>query len=54
MASKGLFASEDIKKGETVRLIKGEMKFKVNNGVEDALANPNWIGVAQDQLIEIN
>lgn len=49
---KGLFAGEDIKRGETIRLIKGEMKFKVNKGLEDALANPNWIGVAQDQWID--
>ena len=28
------------------------MKFKVNHGVEDALANPNWIGVDQDQWID--
>ncbi len=52
IAGKGLFAGEDVKRGETIRLIKGEMKFKVNNGVEDALANPNWIGVAQDQWID--
>jgi len=49
---KGLYAGEDVKRGETIRLIKGEMKFKVNHGVEDALANPNWIGVAQDQWID--
>ncbi len=49
---KGLFAGEEIKRGETIRLIKGEMKFKVNNGLEDALANPNWIGVSQDQWID--
>ena len=49
---KGLFAGEDVKKGETIRLIKGEMKFKVNHGIEDSLANPNWIGLDQDQWID--
>lgn len=49
---KGLFAGEDIKAGETIRIIKGVLKFKINKGVKDALANPNWIGVAQDQWID--
>ncbi len=49
---KGLFAGEDIKGGETIRIIKGVMKFKVNKGIKDATANPAWIGVAQNQWID--
>ena len=49
---KGLFAGENIKKGEVIRRITGVMKFKVNKNKKDALDNPNWIGVAQDQWID--
>lgn len=48
----GLFAGENIKKGDHIRRITGIMKFKVNKGVKDAIAHPNWIGVDQDQWID--
>lgn len=48
----GVMAGENIKKGELIRYIKGEMKFKVNKSKDDALSNPDWIGIAKDQWID--
>jgi uncharacterized protein len=48
----GVNIGENVKKGEIVSRIKGEMKFKVNKGLEDTFANPDWVGVAKDQWID--
>ena len=48
----GVNLGEDAKKGEVISRIKGEMKFKVNKNKRDALANPDWVGVAKDQWID--
>lgn len=41
----GLRAGENIKKGEIIRPITGEIKFFVPKNKKDSLSNPNWIGV---------
>lgn len=41
-----------MKKSEVISRIKGEMKFKSNQDKNDALANPNWIGIEKDQWID--
>lgn len=48
----GVMAGEDIKKGELIRYIKGDIKFKVNSSEKDALDNPDWVGIAKNQWID--
>ena len=48
----GVNIGENVKKGEAIACIKGEMKFKVNKNEKDALDNPDWVGVAKDQWID--
>lgn len=48
----GVNIGENVKKGEIVARIKGEMMFKVNADEKDALDNPDWVGVAKDQWID--
>jgi SET domain-containing protein len=48
----GMNIGEPAKKGEVISQIKGEMKFKVNKNKRDALAHPNWVGVAENQWID--
>ena len=52
IAGMGVMAGEPIKKGELIRYIKGEMKFKVNKNKKDALDNPDWVGIAKNQWID--
>lgn len=52
IAGFGLMAGENVKKGELIRYIKGDIKFKINKSKKDALANPNWIGVANNHWID--
>lgn len=48
----GISIGENVKKGEVVAHIKGEMKFKVNKSLKDTFANPDWVGIAKDQWID--
>ncbi len=48
----GIRIGEDVKKGDFIFYVKGKMKFKVNKSKADALANPDWIGVAANQWID--
>lgn len=48
----GIFTGENIKKGEIISRIKGNLKFKINQNKEDALANPNWIGIEENKWID--
>lgn len=48
----GVSIGENVKKGEIVARIKGEMKFKVNKSLKDTFANPDWVGVAKNQWID--
>lgn len=52
IAGLGIMAGEDIKAGEFIRPIRGDIKFKVNKSDNDVHGNPNWIGVAQNQWID--
>lgn len=45
-------AGENIKKGEVISDIKGEMKFKVNKTLEDVFDNPDWVGVEKNVWID--
>ncbi len=44
IAGEGMFVANDVKKGHRISFIKGKLKKKVNKGVSDSLANPDWIG----------
>lgn len=48
----GVRIGEDVKKGETIASIKGRMMFKVNKTEQDALDNPDWVGIAKNQWID--
>ncbi|OHA94318.1 MAG: hypothetical protein A3E02_00505 [Candidatus Zambryskibacteria bacterium RIFCSPHIGHO2_12_FULL_38_34] len=48
----GIFAGENIRKGEIIQYIKGVIKFKINKNKEDALANPDWVGVKKNHWID--
>ena len=48
----GIRLGEPAERGDIVLQIKGEMKFKVNKSKEDALANPDWVGIAKNQWID--
>lgn len=52
IAGSGVMIGESAKKGELIRYIKGDIKFKVNKSKKDALANPNWVGIAENQWID--
>ncbi len=49
---KGLFATQEIKKGELIGYIKGNLKFQPNKNKKISLENPNWVGLAEDKWID--
>jgi len=48
----GLYVEEDVKKGEVISIIKGEIKHKVNKNKKDAQDNPDWVGIRKDRWID--
>jgi SET domain-containing protein len=48
----GMNIGEPAKKGEVISEITGKMQFKINKNKRDALAHPNWVGVAENQWID--
>lgn len=48
----GVFADEHIRAGERVRLVDGDILFRVNRTREDALSNPDWIGIGRNRWID--
>jgi len=48
----GVRIGEDVKRGATIATIKGEMKFQMNKTEEDALGNPDWVGIAKNRWID--
>jgi SET domain-containing protein len=48
----GLFIKEAAKKGERICYIKGRRCFKINQSVDDARKNPDWIGIAKNWWID--
>lgn len=48
----GTFAKNRIKKGQRIGYIKGERRFKINRGIEDTLANPDWVGLRTNWWID--
>jgi SET domain-containing protein len=49
---RGIRAGEDIKKGETITIFRGPLKFKINKNKRDALSHPDWVGVKKDYWID--
>lgn len=48
----GIRIGDDAKRGDLIFRFKGPLMFKVNRNRKDALANPDWVGVAKDQWID--
>ena len=48
----GIMAGEDIKRGEIIRQITGEVKFLSIKSKEDSLSYPNWIGIGEGKWID--
>lgn len=49
---KGIFALRNIKKGETVFVIKGnKLKFLINNKKQAQIAGLNWVGYGKNEWI---
>lgn len=50
MHGKGLFASQDIKKGEIVFIIKGKkIKFLIDSKEKAKKAGLNWVGISKNE-----
>ena len=50
---KGLLASRDIKRGETVFTIKGKkVKFLIDSEKQAKIAGLNWVGVGKNEWID--
>lgn len=49
---KGIFARQDIKKGEIVCIIKGPQMFKINRSMKDALSHPDWVGLKANNWVD--
>lgn len=52
IAGMGIMIGEDVKKGDSIFTVKGPVKFKVNQSKKDALANPNWVGISENEWID--
>lgn len=52
IAGKGIMAGEDIKAGDLIQYIRGEVKFWVVKDKETSLYGPNWIGLGKDTWID--
>ena len=48
----GVNVGEPVKRGEIISRIRGDLKFKINEDENDALANPDWVGVEKNQWID--
>ena len=48
----GVMIGENAEKGDLIRYIKGEMKFKHIETKKDSLDNPNWVGIGKDAWID--
>lgn len=49
---RGVFAGEDISKGEVIQYIKGKRFVKHNKTIQDSRAHPNWVGVSKYTWID--
>jgi SET domain-containing protein len=49
---KGVFASQDFKRGDIIFILKGERYYHINNGKKDTFAHPNWVGIDKNTWID--
>jgi uncharacterized protein len=52
IAGKGIMAGENIKEGEVIRKITGDVKFFAVKSKDDSLSYPNWIGIGEGTWID--
>lgn len=52
---KGVFAGEDIKKGENVQYFKGKKKFHIVENKKDSTSDryTNWLGIEKNKWIDV-
>lgn len=48
----GVMLGESAKKGDLIKYVKGDLKFKIIKSKKDSDSNPNWIGVAKNIWID--
>ena len=48
----GVFAKQNLKKGEVAFIMKGKRYHKVNCGEKDTFANPDWVGIEKNTWID--
>jgi len=48
----GIFANKNIRKGEIISYFKGKHYKRVTKGIDDALSNPNSIGIGPNHWME--
>lgn len=39
-------------KGEVITRVQGPVKFKINKNKEDAIANPDWVGIEKNHWVD--
>lgn len=49
---RGVFVTRKVAKGDIISRLQGEMRMKKNRSVQDALANPDWVGIAKNRWID--
>lgn len=49
---RGLFVTKKVSRGGIISQLKGVICVKKNRTVEDALANPDWVGIAKNRWID--
>ncbi len=49
---KGVFATQDFKKGENIFILKGDKKFLNIKNKKDSALGPNWIGIKHGVWID--
>lgn len=52
ISGKGVFVNKDIKKGETVFILKGGLRPFVMRNAHDSLGYPNWVGIDENLWID--
>ncbi|MEK7140373.1 MAG: SET domain-containing protein-lysine N-methyltransferase [Patescibacteria group bacterium] len=49
---KGIFALKDIKKGQFIQHIKGNIKIFIPSNKKESISYPNWVGVGKNKWID--
>lgn len=50
---KGIFAGENVQKGQLIQHIKGDIKFFIVKNKKDSQLYPNWIGISKNKWMDV-